>query len=93
MQSVTKVIPQDEYHLLITFNTGETKLFDARPYLCKGVFTALKNPQLFNQAYVAYDTVCWPGNLDIAPETLYDRSTAFGEEQPEGQRGDSTASE
>jgi hypothetical protein len=29
---------------------------------------------MFKQAYVAYDTVCWPGNLDIAPETLYDRS-------------------
>ncbi|MFH1076151.1 MAG: DUF2442 domain-containing protein [Pseudomonadota bacterium] len=26
------------------------------------------------QAYVALDTVCWPGDLDIAPETLYDRS-------------------
>jgi len=24
---------------------------------------------LFRQAYVAYDTVCWPGNLDIAQET------------------------
>ncbi len=60
--------------MLITFSTGETKLFDARPYLEKGVFARLKNPELFRQAYVAYDTVCWPGDLDIAPETLYDRS-------------------
>jgi Protein of unknown function (DUF2442) len=74
MESVTKVIPQDDYHLLITFCTGETKLFDARPYLEKGVFTRLKEKGLFNQAYVAYDTICWPGNLDIAPETLYDCS-------------------
>lgn len=75
MEKVTKVVPQADYILLITFNTGETKLFDARPYLNKGVFTQLKNVELFNQAYVAYDTVCWPGNLDIAPETLYDCST------------------
>ena len=74
MESVTKVIPQEGYQLLITFNTGETKLFDAQPYLEKGVFTRLKDKRLFNQAYVAYDTICWPGNLDIAPETLYDRS-------------------
>jgi hypothetical protein len=71
MQAVIKVIAQDGYHLLVTFNTGETRLFDARPYLEKGVFIQLKNEE---QAYVAYDTVCWPGNLDIAPETLYDRS-------------------
>lgn len=74
MQSVIKVIPQDGYQLLVTFNTGETKMFDARPYLEKGVFTRLKDKGLFDQAYVAYDTICWPGNLDIAPETLYDRS-------------------
>ena len=74
MQSVTKVVPQEDYHLLVTFDTGETKMFDARPYLEKGVFTRLKDKWLFDQAYVAYDTICWPGNLDIAPETLYDRS-------------------
>jgi hypothetical protein len=71
--------------LLVTFNTGETKLFDARPYLEKGVFTKLKKPELFKQVYVAFDTVCWPGNLDIAPETLYDVSTSMyvNEDSPE----------
>ena len=58
--------------LLITFSTGETKLLDAQPYREKGDFTRLKDKQLFNQAYVAFDTICWPGHLDIAPETLYD---------------------
>lgn len=74
MESVTKVVAQDDYKLLVTFNTGETKLFDAWPYLEKGVFTRLKDQVLFKQAYVAYDTICWPGDLDIAPETLYDRA-------------------
>lgn len=74
METVIKVVPKDDFRLLVTFNTGETKLFDARPFLEKGVFTKLKQPELFQQAYVAFDTVCWPGELDIAPETLYDRS-------------------
>ena len=43
MESVVKVVPQDDFQLLVTFNTGETRLFDARPYLEKGVFTRLKN--------------------------------------------------
>lgn len=74
MESVIRVCAQDNFHLELNFSTGETRLFDARPYLEKGVFQRLKDPALFKQAYVAFDTVCWPGNLDIAPETLYDRS-------------------
>jgi len=74
METVTQVSARDDYMLELKFSTGETRLFDARPYLEKGVFTRLKDPAMFKQAYVAFDTVCWPGNLDIAPETLYDRS-------------------
>jgi len=58
----------------LEFNTGEARIFDVRPYLEKGVFQRLKDISLFRQAYVAFDTVCWPGNIDIAPETLYDAS-------------------
>jgi hypothetical protein len=48
----------------------------------KGAFTRPQNPALFKQAYVAFDTVCRPGELDIAPETLYDRSAALEACQP-----------
>jgi hypothetical protein len=74
METVTQVSARDDFMLELKFSTGETRIFDARPYLEKGVFTRLKDPAMFKQAYVAFDTVCWPGNLDIAPETLYDRS-------------------
>jgi hypothetical protein len=74
MESVIKVQVRDGFRLELKFNTGETRLFDARPYLDKGVFQQLKDPELFKLAYVDFNTVCWPGNLDIAPETLYDRS-------------------
>ena len=74
MEHVISVSPRDDFHLELAFNTGEVRLFDARPYLEKGVFQRLKDITLFKQAYVALDTVCWPGELDIAPETLYDRS-------------------
>jgi len=74
METVTGVVVREDFHLEVSFNNGEIRLFDARPYLSKGAFTRLQNPALFMQAYVAFDTVCWPGELDIAPETLYDRS-------------------
>ncbi len=78
MELVIEVYPKENFKLQLKFNTGELRLFDAAPYLEKGVFKRLKDEQLFKQAYVAYDTVCWPGNLDISPETLYDKSTTIG---------------
>ncbi|MEI7844105.1 MAG: DUF2442 domain-containing protein [Gallionellaceae bacterium] len=74
MEIVTQVKPRDDFHLELEFNTGEARVFDVRPYLDKGVFAQLKDLARFKQAYVAFDTVCWPGDLDIAPETLYDKS-------------------
>lgn len=79
METVINVRAREDFHLEVKFDTGETRVFDARPYLEKGVFRRLKDPAQFRQAYVAFDTVCWPGNLDIAPETLYDRSVPLTE--------------
>ncbi|MBI2298875.1 MAG: DUF2442 domain-containing protein [Armatimonadetes bacterium] len=76
MDKVISVNPRDDFHLELVFDTGEARIFDARPFLDKGVLRRLRDPALFRQAYVAYDTVCWPGNLDLAPETLYDCSVA-----------------
>jgi hypothetical protein len=77
MESVTRVVPHADFSLELWFNSGEHRLFDARPYLKRGVFTRLQDIALFKQAFVALDTVCWPGDLDIAPETLYDRSVSL----------------
>jgi len=74
MESVIRVLPKDDFTLELWFDDGTHRLFDARPYLDRGVFIRLKDPKRFRQAYVAFDTVCWPGDIDIAPETLYDRT-------------------
>jgi len=74
MESVTRVVPREDFTLELWFNTGQHRLFDTRPYLNRGIFIRLQDVALFKQAFVAMGTVCWPGNLDIAPETLYDRS-------------------
>jgi hypothetical protein len=79
MEKVVNVVTRDDYALELTFDNGEVRLFDARPYLERGLFAELKDPDCFRQAYVAYDTVCWPGRLDIAPGTLYDPSVLLRE--------------
>ena len=77
MEKVTHVIATDDYQLTLTFSTGEQRVFDTQPYLTKGVFTALQDLTKFRQAFVSFDTVCWPGNLDISPATLYVKSRAL----------------
>jgi hypothetical protein len=69
--SVKALLPHD---LLLTYADGSRRKFSCAPYLGRGVFARLKNADLFIQARVAGGTVCWPGGLDIAPETLFVRS-------------------
>ena len=37
-----------------------------------GVFEVLKDPSVFEQASIADGAVTWPGELDIAPDAMYD---------------------
>ena len=62
-----------DFGLVLTFNSGERRRFDMRPYLHYPVFFRLEHPSYFSLARVDYGTVTWPGDIDIAPETLYDR--------------------
>lgn len=45
--------------------------FDLRPYLSKGIFKKLNDPQVFNAVHIENDAPTWPGEIDIAPERLY----------------------
>jgi hypothetical protein len=71
---VTSVSVLPDYRLLLEFENGERRLFNMGPYLQKRPFLRLKGSPLFKLARVDYGTVVWPGGLDMAPETLYDRS-------------------
>jgi len=71
---VISVAAQEDYTLLLVFENGERRRFDMKPWLEKKPFSRLKDSPLFFKATVAYGTVVWPGNIDIAPETLWDQS-------------------
>lgn len=71
---VTRVRPEKGYMLSLEFENGESRLFDMTYLMDKKPFCQLKEKGLFELATVDYGTVVWPGNIDISPETLYDRS-------------------
>lgn len=74
MIQVNSVETLADFGLLLTFVGGERRCFDMRPYLHSPVFRLLENPGYFALARVDYGTVTWPGEIDIAPETLYAKS-------------------
>ena len=55
---------------------GEVDISEVVPF--DGVFARLKDPCEFEKVYVDHEwgTICWPGNLDLAPEPLYEKLTS-----------------
>jgi hypothetical protein len=49
-----------------------------KPYLEFGVFRELKAISYFNQAQVQHDTVTWPNEQDVCPDTLYEDGKPVG---------------
>jgi hypothetical protein len=43
-----------------------------------GVFAALRDAALFAQVYVDHGAVTWPGDIDLAPDAMYDEISANG---------------
>ena len=72
---VSGVRPLDDYRLWLRFNSWETKVFDFKPLLDKPVFSPLKDPEDFKDVYIDYGITVWnEGEIDIAPEYLYEHS-------------------
>ena len=64
---IEKVKPLDDMMMILTFSTGEQRLFDAT--LLQGpVFRPLQNPAVFKTAAVDHGVVTWmDGDIDCAP--------------------------
>ena len=70
--SVKKVEPKTDYTLILTFENGERRSFDMKPYLDKGIFRELHDIEMFNTAHVSFNTVAWDNEADFDPEALYE---------------------
>ena len=75
--AVKEVKPIDNYKLILTFENNEVKIFDMIPYLDKGIFQELKDENLFKAVKVSFDSIEWPNEADIDPETLYVDSISY----------------
>ena len=70
----TAVEPLENYRLLVTFENGEKRIFDVKPYIKGSWFGELNDKSKFNAVVVAGLSVEWPGGQDICPDRLYEDS-------------------
>ena len=62
----------DNFNLEVTFDDGKSGILDCRPLIEKGgVFSVLRDPDVFNKAEIHKDigVITWNNEIDIAPET------------------------
>lgn len=71
---VIHVVVKPDFTLLLQFENGERRCFDMAAYIDDKPWARLKAGNAFQGAFVENGTVAWPGNIDIDPETLYERS-------------------
>ncbi len=72
---VKDVVLGNNYTIKLTFENGEEKIFDVKPYLDKGVFKELQNLHLFNTVKAFMGSIQWKNGQDFCPDTLYLQST------------------
>lgn len=75
---VIKVTCIEGYKLEITFRNGKTGIVDFQKFAQQGgVFTRFLDLKYFQQFYINQElgVLCWPDEVDIAPETLYSEAT------------------
>ena len=74
---VTEVTPLRGGMMLVTFSTGEKRLFDVTTL--KGpAFEPLADESVFSKPVLFHGVITWNnGEIDIAPETVYRESYAY----------------
>ena len=74
----TEVKYIDGYKLEVSFETGEKGIVDLSDYTeMGGVFSRFADMNYFKQVFINKElgVLCWPDNVDIAPETIYSMAT------------------
>jgi hypothetical protein len=68
---VIEVKPEKDCSLFVRFQDGLSGRICLRPEEMTGVLAPLREPQFFNLVFVDHGAVTWPGEIDLAPDTMY----------------------
>ncbi len=67
-----------ELYMLVTFSTGEKRVFDVSKLLEYPIYKKLEDYEIFKSAYVENGIIVWDnGEIDVSPETVYANSFEY----------------
>ena len=76
-----KVKPLANYKLEVEFIDGTHGFVEMENRVTSknaGVFAVLRNVDLFNQVYLEYGVVTWPGEIDLSPDAMHNEIKLYG---------------
>lgn len=79
---VSQVVPLEDFSLNVTFVDGLTGEVSMKGLIFNqnaGVFAVLRKPDVFNQVSIVCGVVTWPGEIDLAPDAMYEAIKATGQ--------------
>ncbi|MDR1323985.1 MAG: DUF2442 domain-containing protein [Candidatus Margulisbacteria bacterium] len=73
---IKKVVPLDAYRLLLSYETGENKIFEVLPYISGNWYSELHDINYFKTVRLISGGrgIEWANGQDIAPHELYEQS-------------------
>ena len=76
---IERAEPHDDHTLTLTFENEERRRLDFKPYLQTPVFAPLSDLDLFRQVRIVHGSLEWPGERDLAYDSLYAESVPLAE--------------
>lgn len=73
---VREVHVELNWTLHVTFADGLSGRVRFMPGFFTGVFEPLRDPSRFAEAFVDHGALTWPGDLDLAPDAMYEQIKA-----------------
>jgi hypothetical protein len=67
-----EVKPLPGYGLFVRFADGQSGQVQLRAEDFTGALSPLRDPRFFDQVFLDQGAVAWPGEIDLAPDAMYE---------------------
>jgi hypothetical protein len=73
---IIEVKPEPNYRLFVRFKDGLAGHVQLDREQFTGTLSPLQDPEFFERAFIDCGAVAWPGEIDLAPDVMYEQVLA-----------------